>query len=162
MMDFIITAAVLAFEFIHSGFSTRVPLLALEDEMINPKQALLLVVLAITAACASAQEAQIFHEADLESLVDQPIPGSKLVGTFIYLGESRSGFPTFSSFTTTDGRIEFGNVLLIVQFPNGLPPTLSVGKVIKPDLEHPLTIELVKRTADGNFIVVRARYQEKT
>jgi hypothetical protein len=130
--------------------------------MISSKQALLLLVLSATLVCvASAREAQIFHESDLESLVDQPIPdGAELVGDFAYLGEPREGFHTFASFQATPSGVKFGNLLIIVRFPDGFPSNIKLGKVIRPDAEHPLTLELVKRSPNGLFIIVRATFRE--
>ena len=131
--------------------------------MISTKQALLLLTLAAALACAaSGQEVHVYHEKDLEALVDQPIPaGAELVGTFIYLGEPSKGFHTFTSFHITAGQIEFGNLLIIVSFPAGVPPKLKVGKAISPDAQNPLLLELVKRSPDGLFIIARATYSER-
>ena len=130
--------------------------------MINPRQALLVVVLAIATACVvSAQECPVFHEQDLAALVDRPIPaGAELVGNFAYLGMPRDGFHTFASFQATSSGVKFGNLLIIVEFPDGFPSNIKLGKVIKPDAEHPLQIELVKKSPNGLFTIVRATYRE--
>jgi hypothetical protein len=130
--------------------------------VIKAKQVLLSVVLAWAIGAVLAEEVHVYHEADLAALVDQPIPGgTELVGEFLYLGEPRTGLYTFTSFTTTSGKIEFGSLLLVVDFPDGLPPGLKIGRAIKPDPENPLFIEFVKRSADGLYIIVRATSQEK-
>jgi hypothetical protein len=130
--------------------------------VISAKQALLLLVLAAAIACASAGEPKVFHEADLEALVDQPIPpGAELVGEFLFLGEPRKGFFTFTSFTATSGKLEFGSLLLVVEFPDGLPPGLKIGRAIKPDIDHPLFLQSVCRSPDRLFLIVRANSEEK-
>jgi hypothetical protein len=129
--------------------------------MISVKHSLLLLVLAASLAAVSA-EARVYRESELAPLVDQPIPAdSELVGTFIYLGDS-GGFKAFSSFTETEGKITFGKILIVVSFPNGAPPNLTVGKVIRPDEKDPLLIQSVKRSSDGAFIYVRLIYSGKT
>jgi hypothetical protein len=127
--------------------------------MTSSKQALFLLVVAATLACASAQEVHVFRETDLAALVDHSIPArAELVGRFIYLGTAPLGFEAFSSFKESSGDITFGNILIAVKFLNGAPRNLSVGKVILPDEKNPLVIEAVKRTPDGAFILVRATY----
>src|SRR5258708_38962333 len=100
--------------------------------MIKARQVLLLVLAAAMSALSA--KSRVYHESELAPLVDQPIPAdSELVGTFIYLGDTNNGVKAFNNFTETAGQIFFGKILVVVSFPDGPPPNLSVGKVIRPD-----------------------------
>jgi hypothetical protein len=126
------------------------------------KQALFILSLAATLACASAQEGHVYYAEDLAALVGQSIPaGAELTGDFVFLGTTTGTTKAFCSFTQKDGAIIFGNVLIVVRFPHGAPSSLEVGKIIRPNINDPLFIENVRRSPDGAFIYVQAIYQEK-
>jgi hypothetical protein len=127
-------------------------------------------LLVILSTVSNAQERQlyasgqfppgpIYHESDLPGLIDRVLPNpSYLVGQFVYLPSpletaDSKFFSTFGAGLSDSKSISFGNAVIFVQF-FGNAPSLALGKVLAPNANDPLTLLAVKRSNDGQKIMV--------